>query len=242
MGAPRGRRPAGSARPRYRRIVAALSAVATTLVTILGALGWLPSSSERLPRPVAANTRAQADVSPAPASPVGAMALSGVVTAPRRDKTRAPGPDSSAADSPVLDSPAVPAGSGTGRRIVFDQSAQRVWLVDASGSGDERVRRTYLVSGSLTDNLHPGTYEVQSRERHAWGIDDSGTMEYFVSFTHGKHAAIGFHDLPIKDGRKLQTRAQLGTPQSHGCIRQWRPDAKALWRFAPVGTAVVVVA
>jgi lipoprotein-anchoring transpeptidase ErfK/SrfK len=27
---------------------------------------------------------------------------------------------------------------------------------------------------------------------------------------------------------------------SHGCIRQARPDARALWRFAPVGTQVVV--
>ena len=39
----------------------------------------------------------------------------------------------------------------------------------------------------------------------------------------------------------MQGHDDLGTPQSHGCIRQWRPDAKALWRFAPVGTEVVVV-
>jgi lipoprotein-anchoring transpeptidase ErfK/SrfK len=46
----------------------------------------------------------------------------------------------------------------------------------------------------------------------------------------------------VLDGHLVQTRAQLGTPLSHGCIRQWRPDAKALWRFAPVGTSVVVLA
>jgi lipoprotein-anchoring transpeptidase ErfK/SrfK len=40
----------------------------------------------------------------------------------------------------------------------------------------------------------------------------------------------------------VQTRDQLGSPQSHGCIRQWRPDARALWRFAPRGTKVVVTA
>ena len=117
-------------------------------------------------------------------------------------------------------------------------SAQRVWLVAASGD----VRRTYLVSGSLTDNLGPGSYEVYSTSEQAWGIDDSGTMKYMVRFTQGERAAIGFHDIPVKDGQKVQTRGQLGTPQSHGCIRQWRPDAKALWDFAPVGTAVEVVA
>ena len=46
------------------------------------------------------------------------------------------------------------------------------------------------------------------------------------------NAAIGFHDIPVLDGRLVQARDDLGTPQSHGCIRQWRPDAQALWDFA----------
>jgi lipoprotein-anchoring transpeptidase ErfK/SrfK len=40
----------------------------------------------------------------------------------------------------------------------------------------------------------------------------------------------------------VQTAAQLGTPQSHGCIRQEREDAIALWDFAPIGTEVDVTA
>jgi L,D-transpeptidase catalytic domain len=132
----------------------------------------------------------------------------------------------------------VPSHSGQGRRIVFDMSDQRVWLVGASGT----VRRTYLVSGSLTDNLRPGTYSVYSKSLHAWGIEESGTMQYMVRFAHGANAAIGFHDIPELNGAKVQSRAELGAPQSHGCIRQWRPDAKALWAFAPVGTKVVVTA
>ncbi len=132
-----------------------------------------------------------------------------------------------------------PTDSGDGRRIVFDQSDQRVWLVD----DDEDVERTYLVSGSLYDNLEPGTYSVYSRSEQAWGIDDSGTMKYFVRFTEGTNgAAIGFHDIPIDDGALVQTVAELGTPQSHGCIRQEREDAIALWEFAPIGTEVDVTA
>ena len=138
----------------------------------------------------------------------------------------------------TADPEALPARSGSGKRVVFDIGDQRVWLVDER----DRVRRTYPVSGSLTDNLKPGTYEVYSTSRHAVGIDDSGTMEYMVRFAHGKRAAIGFHDIPVRDGKPVQTRAELGTPQSHGCIRQWRPDARALWYFAIVGTKVVVTA
>jgi hypothetical protein len=132
----------------------------------------------------------------------------------------------------------LPADSGRGRRVVYSESRQRVWLVNAHGA----VLRTYLVSGSLYDNLDPGTYSVYSKSQHAWGIDDSGTMKYFVRFAHGDTAAIGFHDIPVDEGKPVQSVADLGTPQSHGCIRQKRADAIALWDFAPLGTTVVVTA
>ena len=40
----------------------------------------------------------------------------------------------------------------------------------------------------------------------------------------------------------MQTVDELGTPQSHGCVRQERDDAIALWEFAPIGTEVDVTA
>ena len=140
--------------------------------------------------------------------------------------------------SPQAD-PAVPAGSGEGRRIVFSQSDQRVWLVGDDGT----VERTYLVSGSRFDNLDPGSYRVQSKTRDATAFDASGTMEYFVRFATGYSEPIGFHSVPRDNaGRLEQTKAQLGTPLSAGCVRQWKNDAIALWDFAPVGTPVVVTA
>jgi hypothetical protein len=197
-------------RPSFGRLAAASSALVVTLVTMLGAVGILPAGS-----PAAAASGAQS----------GSQAALATVTIPDA-------PSSSAT------SVALPASSGTGKRVVFDMSDQRVWLVDES----EGVLSTYLVSGSLTDNLSPGTYAVYSRSRWAVGIDDSGVMQYFTRFTHGANAAIGFHSIPTKNGHPLQTRAQLGTPQSHGCIRQALPDAKRLWAFAPEGTKVVVTA
>jgi len=183
------------------------------------------------------------------------QSLAGAATTPSASPSTTPSVGSSAAGSSkqelgaqpsamyathtVTQDPPVPADSGDGKRIVFDQSDQRVWLV----GDDDEVERTYLVSGSLYDNLFPGTYSVYSKSVQAWGVDDSGTMKYFVRFTHGTNgAAIGFHDIPIDDGQLVQTAAQLGTPQSHGCIRQLRDDAIALWDFAPVGTEVDVTA
>ncbi|MGZ6751905.1 MAG: L,D-transpeptidase [Nocardioides sp.] len=223
---------ATGATPRYGRIAVLLSSVVVTTVAVLGGVGALPSSNAEGPlltprgatsaAPAGAPTTSRSLASRAGSGPTGEGAphgLSRPSADPRQDT-------------------ALPAGSGSGRRVVFSQSRQRVWLV----TGGRHIARTYLVSGSLTDNLHPGTYAVYSRSEQAWGIDDSGTMRYFVRFAHGQNAAIGFHDIPVDDGHLVQTRAQLGTPQSHGCVRQARPDAIALWHFAPLGTTVVVTA
>jgi lipoprotein-anchoring transpeptidase ErfK/SrfK len=139
----------------------------------------------------------------------------------------------------IKESDTLPAGSGEGRRIVFSETAQRVWLVAADGD----VERTYLVSGSKFDNLNPGTYAVQSKARYATAFDYSGSMEYFVRFATGFTAPIGFHTVPVDNaGNPEQSREELGTPTSAGCVRQWRDDAIALWTFAPIGTKVVVTA
>jgi hypothetical protein len=211
-------------RPRYGRIAVLGASVAVTAIAVLGGTGVLPTPS---PQEAAAKAPTTA-VDPAGASLASAAtdALAGIAGTPDATEDRV---------DPSRDT-ALPAGSGSGYRVVFSQSRQRVWLVPRG----HRVERTYLVSGSLYDNLDPGTYEVYSRSEQAWGIDDSGTMKYFVRFAHGDSAAIGFHDIPIDDGKLVQTVAELGTPMSHGCIRQRRPDAIALWKFAPLGTKVVV--
>lgn len=136
-------------------------------------------------------------------------------------------------------STALPAKSGAGKRIVFDESAQRVWLVAA----DDRVVRTYLVSGAKDEELlKPGSYHVYSKSRDAISYNLKETMNYMVRFTAGENAAIGFHDLPAyHDGALAQSRDELGTPLSAGCVRQWIADARALWEFAPVDTLVVVI-
>ncbi|MCW2756423.1 MAG: ErfK/YbiS/YcfS/YnhG family protein [Nocardioidaceae bacterium] len=248
------------ARPRYDRMTALLVSTGVTIFALLagtGAIGGVSAVGEQrndvdLERYVAAaatpqavgttaQRQEQAAATPAPAAtpsaaPTETAAIPGTGTAADTASPSA-GATGKAADGSDVDV-AVPADSGSGRRIVFDMSDQRVWLVGSDGT----VQRTYLVSGSVTDNLDPGHYNVYSRSRYAVGVDDSGTMQYFVRFTRGNNAAIGFHDIPYDNGKPLQTERQLGTPQSHGCIRQLRADAIRLWDFAPDGTAVDVVA
>jgi lipoprotein-anchoring transpeptidase ErfK/SrfK len=238
-------------RPRYGRITALVASVLVSGIAALGGLGLVGGSASAgaAAKPASYHERATTASTPDPG-----VTRSRVTqpdgSSPAAD-TPSPGegassPDASVGDvagethSDAADPTALPVDSGSGRRVVFDQSAQRVWLV---GAKNDDVQRTYLVSGSVTHNLQPGTYSVYSKSRWAVGVDDSGVMQYFVRFTRGPTgAAIGFHSIPTKNHVPLQTKAQLGTPQSHGCIRQNLPDAIALWNFAPEGTQVVVVA
>lgn len=220
--------PVAAAPTRVRRGRAvALGAALTLTVMIAGASIVLPE------RGAAASTHAR------PGSMVSAAVLPSVAAATASPTaTAATAAVAKAAVVPEVEPPP-PGNSGSGRRIVFDQSDQRVWLIEA----DETVDRTYLVSGSRHDNLQPGTYAVQSRQRQAVSFDYTGTMEYFVRFATGRTAPIGFHSIPVyNNGQPEQTVEQLGTALSAGCVRQRKSDAKYLWDWAPDGTTVVVTA
>jgi len=133
--------------------------------------------------------------------------------------------------------PPIPANSGTGRRIVYSNSQQRVWLIEDDGS----VFDSYLVSGKY---LTPGAgeYKVFSKSRYAFAAHDGITMDHMVRFAHGRRLAIGFHSIPkYANGVPMQTEEELGTYQSGGCVRQRNDKAEQLFNWAPVGTKVVVL-
>lgn len=137
-------------------------------------------------------------------------------------------------------SPPYPA-VGEGQRIIYSNSGQRVWLVNA----DETLHDTYLVSGR-EGVPYPGTYAVYSKSITAWAGHDGITMSHMVRFVppwvSGNRLAIGFHAIP-RDGNgvPLQTEEELGTFQSAGCVRQSDEKAAALYEWAPIGIPVIVL-
>ena len=147
----------------------------------------------------------------------------------------APGPTPEELWAWAMAFPNIPANSGAGRRVVYSIGQQRVWLVEDG----EQLVKTYLVSGR-TGLPGFGTFHVYSKSRYAGS--GSVHMEYMIRFARGRSLAIGFHSIPVGRGGPLQRVDQLGTPRSHGCVRQWIGDAAELWNWAPVGTTVVVVA
>lgn len=233
---------AGNGRP--SRLLAVASAALVTVLTVGGSLGMIPGVSAQQPAIAAAGGKAAATADAGPYSNVGADSQ-GVGSEPDplkvEEKPAAAGAESDEVVSETFsDGYALPAKSGEGKRIVYDISEQHTWLVGA----DNSVVRHYPVSGGRDESLlDPGRYDVYSKSRHAVAFNQRETMNYMVRFSHGDYAAIGFHDVPAFDGGTLaQSRDELGTPRSAGCIRQWITDARALWRFSEVGTSVVVKA
>jgi hypothetical protein len=112
---------------------------------------------------------------------------------------------------------------------------QHVWVVEANGE----VVRDFPVSGRR-GLPRPGAYSVFSRSR----VSRSGSLAlpYMVRFARGRSLNIGFHQIPVRrNGTGIQSLSQLGTPLSHGCVRQSPADAAFMWDWAQLGTVVVVL-
>jgi hypothetical protein len=131
--------------------------------------------------------------------------------------------------------PPLPPNSGWGRRIVYSNSQQRVWTVEASG----RVSHTFLVSGRH-GLPSAGIHQVYSKVPSSPSGDLTlpWTLRFAIS---DRGNPIDFHGIPIDPGgRPIEPDSLLGTPQSHGCVRMSQLDAKTLWDWSEVGTTVVV--
>ncbi len=136
----------------------------------------------------------------------------------------------------------LPENSGVGRRVVYSNSAMRVWAVEEDGA----VVKTHRVSG-LTGIPSPGTYTVWSRSLYTYSANNPNIRwMYMVRFAWTPRGGnIGFHEIPTRcDGsgcHKMQTEEQLGESLSGGCVRQSTPDAIWMWEWAQLGTKVVVL-
>ena len=132
----------------------------------------------------------------------------------------------------------IPERSGTGRRAVYSIRQQHVWVVD----GGEMVIRTFPVSG-MKGQPKPGTYSVFSQSLSSFSPELPGvTFRYMTRFAIGRNGGnIGFHEIPVRNGKPMQTVEELGTFKGSGCLRSSTADARFMYSWAKLGTKVVVV-
>ena len=133
--------------------------------------------------------------------------------------------------------PMIPRNTGSGRRIVYSNSLQWVWVVDKN----DEVIRSIPVSGRRGIPA-PGRYEVTTKSPWSFSLDFEGvTFRWMTRFAKGPAGGnIGFHEIPRKDGKPMQTVSQLGSFAGSGCIRMATEDVKFIYEWAKPGTPVVV--
>ena len=90
-----------------------------------------------------------------------------------------------------------------------------------------RTKRAIHTSSGAPGTITPsGRYEVFRKELRSWSVPFQTWLPYASYFNNG----IAFHEYP-----------DVPTfPASHGCVRVPAPEAKGLYKFAALGTAVVV--
>ena len=132
----------------------------------------------------------------------------------------------------------VPIKSGTGRRIVYANRQQRVWVINA----DNEVIRTFPVSGML-GQPGKGTFRVFSKSPTSYSPEFAGvTFRFMTRFEIGRNGGkIGFHEIPIRNSKTMQTVDELGAFKGSGCLRSSTQDALFIYQWATLGTKVVVV-
>ena len=132
----------------------------------------------------------------------------------------------------------VPIKSGTGRRIVYANRQQRVWVINA----DNEAIRTFPVSGML-GQPGDGTFSVFSKSPTSYSPEFAGvTFRFMTRFAIGRNGGnIGFHEIPIRNNKPMQTVDELGAFKGSGCLRSSTQDALFIYQWATLGTKVVVV-
>lgn len=164
---------------------------------------------------------------------VGFLAFQASATVPPelRKPHAAHSPEASTSKAPRDTAPGVlPAGSGSGQRVVYATGRDRVWLVDAG----EKVKRTFRVTPGTVDPT-PGTYTVTSRSNAVTGTDGL-PVEHVVRFATIDNTTVGF-SAPADGSAPQPNNPTVKT----GGIRESREDGNAMWDFATIGRTVVVI-
>lgn len=112
---------------------------------------------------------------------------------------------------------------GGPRRRIEVHRAQGVTLLVKGG---RTKRAIHTSSGAPGTETPAGRYEVFRKELRSWSVPFSTWLPYASYFNNG----IAFHEYPDVPAY----------PASHGCVRVPAPDAPLVYRFAAIGTTVVV--
>ncbi|MEY9927959.1 hypothetical protein ABH926_002593 [Catenulispora sp. GP43] len=128
---------------------------------------------------------------------------------------------------------ALPASSGTGKRMVYSLSKARIWLVGP----DEKVQLSAAVVPS-TVTPAAGTYAVSKRIANNQSADRVAVQYEVLWGPKNDTTKFAMEAVASLAGDEMPPKPEAKT----GGVRLTQNDALAVWQFAALQTQVVVVA
>lgn len=119
-------------------------------------------------------------------------------------------------------SPPRPHGDGPSRRVEVYRDRGVTLLI----KNDRTKRAIHVSTGGPGNETPAGTFQVFRKELKSWSVPFQTWLPYASYFNNG----IAFHeypDVPVY-------------PASHGCVRVPAPEAPGVYKFATLGTTVIV--
>lgn len=126
------------------------------------------------------------------------------------------------------------------KRIAIHTKSQKL---DFSLGGVKLGEET-VSTGKKSTPTPLGSYVITAKAERAWSRMAKLWMPWWLNFT-GRNAPKGMyaiHELPEWPNGKKEGENHLGIPVSHGCVRLGVGPAESLYRWATIGTEVVVSA
>jgi lipoprotein-anchoring transpeptidase ErfK/SrfK len=125
-----------------------------------------------------------------------------------------------------------------GKKIVVSLKQQKMTLYE-----NGRVVSIRRVStGKWATPTPVGTFAVKNKIPVAYSKAYGLYMENWMAFS--PDGRYGLHSLPFwklrSGGRLYEGAAHIGTPVSHGCVRQTLAESKTLYNWATIGTPVII--
>lgn len=125
-------------------------------------------------------------------------------------------------------------------RLVLKRSDRRVYLY----RGETQVGSYPVAVGKAGWETPLGTWAVNDMQEHpSWVHPFTGEVvppgpdnplgDRWIGFWTNGRSYIGFHGTP--------TRESVGRAASHGCVRMYNEDVRALYELVEIGTPVTVV-
>lgn len=124
----------------------------------------------------------------------------------------------------------------TRKTIVVDISEQHVYAYEKG-----KLIFSFTASTGRNHLTRPGHYRVLDKIPNAYSQPWGFWMPYWMGIYYvGYDLENGFHSLPVLSNGTELWGSKIGSPVTYGCVVLLPDDMRKLFRWARVGTAVVI--